>query len=397
MYPVTTARIAVLGDAFVDVVAANVTNLPTWAQSELCESMSMHTGGSSGNTVSHIAQFVQSLKSAQPGLRQPFYITNVGEDEFGKFFKAKLAARGVDIEGVISHSDVSTGACVVLSKGNGRTFMSSLGANQVADPTTRFYRSEKIWKTLTEECKLLHIANYLGLPNLQTESFSKFVQDLRAKGLVISLDPQSSNTDEWWGKNDMLRTLLPHIDILMLNEDEAYNIATTGSSSVHDPRHTQHEHHKDFENYYAAQVLCSYLPKDALVVITKASHGADAYRNSQLVARCGTLPVQKVVDATGGGDAFKAAFLMHHLYAREKCRTMQDVDETLHDSLALGCSCGAYRVTVLSGSENCPSWSLICEGATTIRALDAQRQANQQALKTTPLTFNLQQVGKSFL
>jgi hypothetical protein len=57
-----TVDVCVVGDAFMDVVAAGMEGPPAMGQNVDCESFTMHTGGSGGNVASHIVALSPSYR-----------------------------------------------------------------------------------------------------------------------------------------------------------------------------------------------------------------------------------------------------------------------------------------------------------------------------------------------
>ncbi len=66
--------------------------------------------------------------------------------------------------------------------------------------------------------------------------------------------------------------------------------------------------------------LSAYATRQNLtIIITLGENGSIAYRNGQKY-RCNAVPVRKVVDTTGAGDAFAAGFLsLHGIGCLEEC------------------------------------------------------------------------------
>ncbi len=112
--------ICVFGDSFVDLVAS-VNQLPTWNTDTLASSITMHAGGSGGNTAAGCAAL---------GVATTF-VSLVGADGFGDFFLRRMERFGLpDCHKTVQTVKGSpTGTCIVLS-GTDRGFVSCHGVNK---------------------------------------------------------------------------------------------------------------------------------------------------------------------------------------------------------------------------------------------------------------------------
>jgi sugar/nucleoside kinase (ribokinase family) len=102
-------RIAVIGDAFVDVVAGTIApdQLPKWGgDTEVFRPIELQPGGSALNTATHLAAHGDAVAVTLH--------TVVGADAFGDVLRKHLADRNVALSSP-SLEGVPTGVCIVLS------------------------------------------------------------------------------------------------------------------------------------------------------------------------------------------------------------------------------------------------------------------------------------------
>jgi len=125
-------------------------------------------------------------------------------------------------------------------------------------------------------------------------------------GVTVSLDPQDDPAGEW---RSGLPELLPHLDLLFVNEHESAALDTSACP---------------------------------LVVVKRGPEGAAA-RTADGEVRHPGVRVESV-DATGAGDSFDAGFLAAWLRGA-----------AVEDALALACACGALSTRALGGTDAQPT------------------------------------------
>ena len=110
--------VLVVGELNADLILlGDVT--PEFGQKEkLIDDASLTLGSSSG---------IFACGAARLGLRVAF-VGKIGDDEFGRFVRGQLEARGVDTAGLVVDSTVKTGLSVILSRGSNRAILTHLGS-----------------------------------------------------------------------------------------------------------------------------------------------------------------------------------------------------------------------------------------------------------------------------
>ncbi|MQA88102.1 MAG: sugar kinase [Streptosporangiales bacterium] len=283
-------RVVVVGDLMTDAVARAA--YPLARASDTPASVTMHGGGSGANAAAWLA--VEGGDVAFVGRR--------GSDIAGRNRDMELMGYGVDAR-LVMDPDRPTGTCVVLVTHKGeRTMLSDPGANAALS-------LEDLPQDLFQRDAHLHLSGYTLL-NEGSRAAGRGVLGFAARvGMTISVDGASPAPVERVGAENFLNWT-NGAKLLMVNADEA-QVLTGRDDPVH-----------------AARVLTAWYPQ---VVITLAAEGALWYANGRTEPiRVPAEPVPHLVDATGGGDAFCAGFLLAWLDGKPTA-----------DALANGCRVAA--------------------------------------------------------
>jgi sugar/nucleoside kinase (ribokinase family) len=283
------ADLLIVGDCNPDLVLAGGAVEPAFGQRERrVDDARLLPGGSGAIT---------ACGAARLGLETAF-VGAIGDDPLGRFMLEALADRGVDASGCVVDPAAATGVTVALLRGDDRAMLTAPGAMSGL-------RAEQIDRALLLGARHLHVASYFLLDGLRPE-LPALVAEARAAGVTVSLDPQGDPTGDW---RSGLPELLPELDLLLVNEQEA------------------------------AALLPTRCP---LVVTKRGARGASA--RSPLGTVDVPAPVVEVVDATGAGDSFDAGFLAGWLAGLP-----------LEQALRLGCACGALSTRALGGTAAQPT------------------------------------------
>lgn len=202
----------------------------------------------------------------------------VGDDAFGEFIRATLAAGGVDVSGVHKLLGAGTASTMVINvTGQDRRFISTPGAN------TRF-RVTDIPAAWAREAKVLYVGGYLMMPGLEGDDFVDLLRTARRAGAKTVIDVVLFGGEKYW---EILERVLPETDVFLPNDDEAAII-----TGLADPL-------AQAERFLAAGAKT--------VVITQGRNGS-LLATGELRLRAGTYPVE-FVGGTGSGDAFDAGYV----------------------------------------------------------------------------------------
>jgi sugar/nucleoside kinase (ribokinase family) len=231
----------------------------------------MHGGGSGANIAAWLA--VDGADVAFVGRR--------GSDIAGRNRDMELMGYGVDAR-LVMDPERPTGTCVVMvtHKGDG-TMMSDPGANAALSP-------DDLPKDLFTPGGHLHVSGYTLINQGSRPAALAACQMAARAGMTVSVDAASSAPVERAGAEPFLQ-MSNGASLLLVNEAEA--TVLTGRD---DPEQ-------------AARVLNAWYPQ---VVLKMQADGALFYSGGRPdPVRAPAVPVERVVDRTGAGDAFCAGFL----------------------------------------------------------------------------------------
>jgi sugar/nucleoside kinase (ribokinase family) len=239
---------------------------------ELLADRMMLTLGSSSAIVAH--------NLAALGSRVGFQ-SRIGDDPLGQITLERLKQSGVEVSHVRRIAGATTtGLTVILHHASWRNILTYAGT--IAELT---------WDDLDLDylanSRHFHLSSYYLQRGLRPRVAELF-QDLKAKGLTISLDTNDDPDDRWEGN---LQEVLRHVDVFLPNEREACKATQTDGleSAIHK--------------------LSALVP---LVVVKRGRQGALAQRGAERFSSASREVVP--VDTVGAGDSFDAGFL--HQYVR---------------------------------------------------------------------------------
>ncbi len=230
----------------------------------------------------------------------------VGSDPLGEICIQRLSECGVDLSRVRHFEGKTTGLTVILPQDKRRFILTYPG-------TMSEMSGEHLDIDYALNARHLHVSSYFLQESLQP-GLPGIFQKARQKGLTTSLDTNDDPEDRW--PEDVL-ALLPHLDILFLNEREACKL--TRKDTV--------ERAAEWLSGRVRVVAIKRGSEEALV-----QSGNEKYRARP--------PRIEVVDAVGAGDSFDAGFIHQFLRGR-----------TLEDCLRYANIAGALSTTRSGGTE----------------------------------------------
>lgn len=235
---------------------------------------SMAPGGSAANTIHALAKM---------GIVSGF-ISFIGKDETGKFFEKSMNSVGV--YPYLFHSDTASGtARTIISADGERTFATNLGAS--------LELSEKvITPEIFRKWNYCYIEGYL-IANRPV--FTKTISMAKECGCKVILDLASFNVVE--DNREFLNELLPQIDIVFANEEEAKALTQkSAEESLH------------------------HIAENVEIAVVKIGKKGSLIKRGDEVVQIGCNKID-VVDTTGAGDMYAAGFLYGLIkgYDLERC------------------------------------------------------------------------------
>ena len=287
-------RILGIGNALVDVLTkvdneqilselhlpkGSMQLLSTEAYAEVTRRMQalptkLTTGGSACNTLLALSHL-----DAPTGM-----IGKIGDDENGRFFASYFAQRGISTR--LLHDSRPTGvASTFITPDGQRTFGTYLGA-------AARLTADELQQAWFEGYDYFYIEGYLVQNH---DLVLRAIELAHAAGCEVCLDLASYNIVE--ADLDFFRALMPSIDIVFANEQEAQALTGLEARAALD----------------ALAATCH------MAVVKIGKHGVWACHGTE-VAHCPARDVPVVVDTTAAGDYFAAGF-MHALAAGEPLAT----------------------------------------------------------------------------
>ena len=237
----------------------------------------MAPGGSAANTIHGLATL---------GIESGF-ISYLGKDEIGKFFEESMTSAGV--KPLVFHTDTASGtARTIISADGERTFATNLGASLELNENIITPELFKNW----DYC---YVEGYL-IANKPV--FTKTIATAKECGCKVVLDLASFNVVE--DNREFLNELLPQIDIIFANEEEAKALTQMrAEDSLH------------------------YIADKVEIAIVKVGKKGSLIKRGEEIVTIGCNKVD-VVDTTGAGDMYAAGFLYGLIngYDLERCGTI---------------------------------------------------------------------------
>jgi ribokinase len=263
----TQPEIIVIGNVVADIVARTVDDVPRHSSLHP-ESVSFHPGGCAGNAALALARLDVSAR----------LLACVGQDAMGRALVEEWKAGGVDTSRVQQVPGANTGMSIVLVDSDGqRRFIASPAANRYLTPAA-------LTAEVLEGAFAVHVGGFFAAPGLEDGSLPARLAEARARGILTTLDPVGGAARE---RRENLFAVLPHIDLLQVNEDEAMKLSGETTQEA---------------------MLEGLLERGARTVVLKL--GAAGCR---VAGERGPLDIPGYpatpVDTTGAGDAFAGALL----------------------------------------------------------------------------------------
>ena len=224
---------------------------------------SMAPGGSAANTIHGLAKC--GVKAG--------YICYTGNDKIGRFFED--AMREVGAQPIVFHSNTMPSGIsqAIISPDGERTFATNLGAAVLLNESL-------LTPDIFQNWDYCYIEGYL-IANRPL--FRKAIELAKNAGCKVVLDLASYNVVE--ENRDFLLELLPKIDIVFANEEEARSLTNTAPEDALD-----------------------FIAKRCDIAVVKIGSRGSLVKRGDEKLQIGGEKVN-VVDTTGAGDLYAAGFL----------------------------------------------------------------------------------------
>jgi sugar/nucleoside kinase (ribokinase family) len=234
-------------------------------------------GGSAANVSIHAAQM--GLDSAA--------VSRVGENAFKNIIVQSLARKSVSTEFLHFDREHFSISSILLSSSGERTVV------KYSDPKDHI----DVGEHAMERIKRSGIVFMGNLPYVSVSERTKFMKGARSDSNTLALNFGSKECEQGAAR---IKGLIDTVDILFLNKYEFADLVGEKAESL-----------KLGENQLLK--LKSNLP---LLVVTDGQNGSHAYGPGGVFHEA-AVKVTKVIDTTGAGDAFAAAFLVKYAETKD--------------------------------------------------------------------------------
>jgi ribokinase len=263
----SAASLLVFGDLNIDMIG-RVDEWPAPGGECLCPQLEMHCGGVGANCALAMAPWGINVRM----------LGCVGQDRFGDLLLDTLRGAGVDTRGVQRSSRALTGMLYINVTSDGqRTFFGSRGANQYMGPL----RVPAGWLLSSSAA---HLVGYSFLNPGPEKMARQILRQFRSHGKRVSLDVGMEPSKRIPEK--ILR-LLPQVDLLLVSSEEA---------AILTDRSKPRECFEQFKRAGAKEIVMKLGKRGCLISDVGILREVPSF-------------AVRVVDSTGAGDAFTAAFL----------------------------------------------------------------------------------------
>jgi ribokinase len=271
----TTPRLLVVGDIAWDVLMRPAGEL-VWG-SDVYGHVDLMAGGSAAN----VAVWAKRLGAAVTLVGQ------VGDDRFGELMLTHLESECVaDFVRVVPGGQTMRIGVVVRPDAEHAFVTDHSRPLRLA--------AEDVPTSLLDGVDLVFLNGYAVFMAGSASFASALLADARRRGILVAFDPSSFALIRSYGADQLLGEI-GRLDILMANQDEARALLPD-------------------------RPLSSLLAHTAVAVVKQGGQGATAIHAGGTVSAA-AAPIT-VVDTTGAGDAFDAAFLVEYLAHRDLARAL---------------------------------------------------------------------------
>ncbi len=294
-------RILCVGDLVADIFASPVGRLPEPGEQVLTEKIAVFPGGNALNTAIALRRLGDQVAIAG----------SIGDDALGDLLLGSIRELGLDVTGVYREPEETTASTFILrAEGEDRRFVHALGV-------AAGFTGNHISTDLIPSDGVVLVGGYLKLGAWDDEILAEFLTSAQKKNCRVVLNvclAKGSGVDP-----KRCLKLLEHVDVFVVNEDEARVI--TEETSLVRQAHVIRES--------GARVA----------VITRGSRGLLADDGHSTI-EMGVFRVP-LVDPSGCGDCFNAGLVAALVRGWELPRVLEFASAVgALGATALGCTNG---------------------------------------------------------
>lgn len=297
--------VVVAGELNVDIILNQINKFPVMGKEVIADQMTITLGSSSAILASNLSVLGTDVAFAG----------TLARDNFGQLILSSLQSKGVDTNHISFTDKKSTGATFALSFQEDRAMVTYPGAMSI-------FSLQDIPEELLRQSRHIHVSSLFLSTGLKKD-IHKLFSMAKSCGLTTSLDPQWDPEERW---DIDLKSLLPHVDVFIPNENELR--AMTGKQDISD--------------------AVAQLKDHANILIVKSGReGAHLYRGDEYLHQPAYLN-EEVVDSIGAGDSFGAGFI--HRFIQGK---------SLQECLEFGALTGAISTTRAGGTTAFENFEMV--------------------------------------
>ncbi|WP_328293878.1 sugar kinase [Kineococcus sp. NBC_00420] len=206
-------------------------------------------------------------------------VGRVGADTIGDFVRTTMTGYGVNVDHLLTDPDRQTSASLLPIRADGsRPALHVIGANAGL-------REEDVPWDVVAQAEVFHLGGLFVLPGIDGEPAGRILQRAKELGLTTTVDFLMSPRPD---AVELLEPVLPHVDYLMPNIEEAgWLVGTEDRAEI-------------ITWLHGKGVGCT--------VLTLGGDGVSVARNGEAETVVPAFDVD-VVDTTGCGDAFTSGFI----------------------------------------------------------------------------------------
>jgi sugar/nucleoside kinase (ribokinase family) len=307
-----TFKISVVGPLNVDLIIRGdaPTDLSTLHQWADISDITCITAGAAG----YISQNLKKLGN------EIHLVSCVGDDIFSEMILSSLKKTGINSDYIlIEEGKQGAIAIFILLFGhNKRPLTYRLPTHHGWPP-----KFDKRMREYLLDANLLHSAGYLHFPDLWSDEIFNLFKKAKARGLHTSIDPQFPLTYMESPWINIIKPIIPYIDVLLVDENEAINL--TGKNDEKE----------------AANMLFN---EGIKTIAVKLGARGVLVKNEKVLKEIPAFTPQNFIDSIGAGDSFDAGFLEGLLEGRD-----------IINSAKMGLMAAKMSIEGIGGTESFPT------------------------------------------
>lgn len=302
------SRLCCVGSAIIDITATPI-HLNTLAKEHVrADQTLIASGGCAGNV---------SLCLASLGVELDL-LARIGAGPMGDLVERLLIEGGVGHDLLIRDPQRDTGKTIVLVQADGdRRFIYTPGANAAL--------CESDFQSLDlSQYRALHISDVFLLPHLTHGPFAKLLKLAQSQGLLTSMDTVWDPSGKWL---EVVEPCFPYLDIFSCSHEEAAHLYPDKSPQ---------------------EIVATIHQAGVKTVILKLGPEGSLLYEGDGLHPIAAVDVPKVVDTTGAGDAYAAAFVAGRLQGMS---SLAAANAASHFA--------AHTIQSLGATSNLKSWGSV--------------------------------------